>query len=136
VLARLDTDKLEANVEHARASLTARQAALIEAEVTLDEKKEAYDRALRLSDQGISSQEVLLGSKAAYERAVAALDTAKANIKVAEADCGSPGRIWKRPASARRSTASCSTGRSRSARSSPPRCRRRCCSRWPRTCRT
>jgi HlyD family secretion protein len=86
VLARLDTDKLEANVEHARASLTARQAALIEAEVTLDEKKEAYDRALRLSDQGISSQEVLLGSKAAYERAVAALDTAKANIKVAEAD--------------------------------------------------
>jgi HlyD family secretion protein len=85
-LAKLDTDKLEANVEHARASLTARQAALIEAEVTLDEKKDAYDRALRLSDQGISSQEVLLTSKAAYERAIAALDTAKANIKVAEAD--------------------------------------------------
>lgn len=85
-LAKLDTDKLEANVEHARASLTARQAALIEAEVTLDEKKDGYDRALRLSDQGISSQEVLLTSKAAYERAIAALDTAKANIKVAEAD--------------------------------------------------
>lgn len=85
-LAQLDTDKLEANVEHARASLTAKQAALIEAEVTLDEKKDAYDRALRLSDQGISSQETLLTSKAAYERAVASLDTAKANIKVAEAD--------------------------------------------------
>jgi HlyD family secretion protein len=86
VLASLDTDKLEANVEHARATLTARQASLVEAEITLDEKKHAYDRAQQLSDQGISSTEVLLTAKAAYQRAEATLDTAKANIKVAEAD--------------------------------------------------
>lgn len=86
VLAALDTDKLEANVEHARASLTARQAALIEAQVTMEEKKDSYERAQSLSKQGISTQESLLASKAGYERAVAALDTAKANIRVAEAD--------------------------------------------------
>ena len=86
VLAKLDTDKLEANVEHARATLTARNASLIEAQVTLDEKKDAYERSQRLSDQGISTQETLLSTRAEYQRAVASLDTAKANIKVAEAD--------------------------------------------------
>jgi HlyD family secretion protein len=54
--------------------------------VTLEEKKNAYDRAVQLSEQGISSQETLLANKAGYERAVATLDTAKANVKVAEAD--------------------------------------------------
>ena len=86
VLATLDTDKLEANVEHATASVTAAKANLVEAEVTLEEKKNAYDRAVQLSEQGISSQETLLANKAGYERAVATLDTAKANVKVAEAD--------------------------------------------------
>ncbi|MFZ2103653.1 MAG: efflux RND transporter periplasmic adaptor subunit [Oricola sp.] len=86
VLAELDTDKLEANVEHAEATLTARNASLAEAQVTLEEKKAGYDRSLQLSDQGISTQETLLTTKAAYQRAVAALDTAKANVKVAEAD--------------------------------------------------
>lgn len=86
VLASLDTDKLEANVEQATASLTAAKANLVEAEVTLEEQKDAYDRAVRLSDQGISSQETLLTSKAAWQRATAALDTARANVKVAEAN--------------------------------------------------
>lgn len=86
VLAMLDTDKLEANVEHATASLTAAKANLVEAEVTLAEKKNAFERAQQLSDQGISSQESLLSARAGFERAQATLDTAKANVKVAEAD--------------------------------------------------
>jgi HlyD family secretion protein len=86
ILAELDTDKLEANVARVSAALTARRASLVEAEVTLDEKREAYERAVQLADKGISTQESLLTAKAAYQRAEAALETAKANIQVAEAD--------------------------------------------------
>lgn len=86
VLATLDTDKLIANVEHAEASLTAAQANLVQAEVTLEEQQAVYERAQNLATQGISSEETLLTAKAGWQRAVAALDTAKANVKVAQAD--------------------------------------------------
>ena len=86
VLARLDTDKLSANVEHSEASLTAAQANLVQAEVTLDEQQAVHDRAQNLAERGISSEETLLEAKATLQRAVAALDTAKANVKLAEAD--------------------------------------------------
>ncbi|MAS04685.1 MAG: efflux transporter periplasmic adaptor subunit [Ahrensia sp.] len=86
VLARLDTDKLAANVEHSEASLTAARANLVQAEVTLEEQQAVYDRAQNLAERGISTEETLLQAKAAWQRAVAALDTAKANVKLAEAD--------------------------------------------------
>ncbi|PHP69023.1 efflux transporter periplasmic adaptor subunit [Zhengella mangrovi] len=86
VLATLDTDKLEANVESARAQVSARQAALEEAKVTVDERREAYERAVRLNERGIASSENLLTAKAAWQRADAAIKTAEANIRVAQAD--------------------------------------------------
>ena len=48
ILARLDTDKLEANVELSKASLTASKARMAEATATLNEMNDNYERALLL----------------------------------------------------------------------------------------
>ncbi|WP_417425961.1 efflux RND transporter periplasmic adaptor subunit [Hoeflea sp.] len=86
ILARLDTDKLEANVELSRASLTATQARLAEATATLNETKDNYDRAVLLEKKNVTTLEGLLKAKAAYDRAKAALKSAEADIRVAEAN--------------------------------------------------
>lgn len=86
VLASLDTDKLEAAVASARAQLAAREAALEEARVTMEERRDGYDRAVRLNERGIASTENLLTAKSAWQRAEAAMKTAQATIRVAEAD--------------------------------------------------
>lgn len=86
VLAHLDTSKLEANVEHSRATLTAREARVAELEATVSEMRAAYDRATTLMERGISSREQFLAAKAAFERSEAAVNSAKADIRVAEAD--------------------------------------------------
>lgn len=84
-LALLDTDKLEANVESARAGLLAAQAAQALAEATLAQQQSVYDQTKTLSQRGISSQQTLLGAKADWERAAANVSSAKANVRVAEA---------------------------------------------------
>lgn len=85
-LARLDTVKLEAAIEHARATLAARQARVAELQATLEEANQNYQRAVQLEDRGISSRQSFVAAKAGYDRAVAALDSAKADVRVAEAD--------------------------------------------------
>ncbi|MCY0146414.1 efflux RND transporter periplasmic adaptor subunit [Hoeflea sp. G2-23] len=86
ILARLDTDKLEANVELSQASLTATQARLAEATATLNETKDNYDRAVLLEQKNVTTLEGMLKAKAAYDRAKAALKSAEADIRVAEAN--------------------------------------------------
>ncbi|MDF1607215.1 efflux RND transporter periplasmic adaptor subunit [Hoeflea sp. YIM 152468] len=86
ILARLDTDKLEANVELSQASLTATQARVAEATATLNETKDNYDRAVLLEQKHVTTLEGLLKAKAAYERAKAALTSAEADIRVSEAN--------------------------------------------------
>ncbi|AKI01142.1 RND family efflux transporter, MFP subunit [Hoeflea sp. IMCC20628] len=86
ILARLDTDKLEANVELSQASLTATQARLAEATATLNETKDNYDRAVLLEQKHVTTLEGLLKAKAAYDRAKAALKSAEADIRVSEAN--------------------------------------------------
>jgi HlyD family secretion protein len=86
ILARLDTDKLEANVELSRASLTASQARVAEATATLNETRDSYDRAVMLERKKVTTLEGLLKAKAAYDRAQAALKSAEADIRVAEAN--------------------------------------------------
>ncbi|MBZ0215539.1 MAG: efflux RND transporter periplasmic adaptor subunit [Fimbriimonadaceae bacterium] len=86
VLARLDTGKLEASVEHSRATLAARLARQKEAEVTLDELKTAYERAEKLEQRGVVSATGLLTARATYERAKASLNSAVADVRVAQAD--------------------------------------------------
>ena len=86
VLARLDTDKLEATVELRRASLVAAQARVSEAEATLAERRESFNRASTLTERGIGTQEQYGAAKAALDRAEAALRSARADVRVAQAN--------------------------------------------------
>lgn len=85
-LAELDTDKLKAQVDHARATLTAARAKVAEAEATVAEQKLVYERKQRLLPKQAISQQDLDAAKAAYDRAIAGLSSARAQVAVAEAD--------------------------------------------------
>jgi HlyD family secretion protein len=85
-LAVLDTDKVEADVAHARATLTMRKAQVEDAEATLAESKQSYDRALALTEKDFASAASRDTAAAAYQRARAGVAVAKANVEVAEAD--------------------------------------------------
>lgn len=86
VLAELDTDKLEATVESARAKLNAAKAKVNEAEATVLETKREYERKRTLAAREISPAHELDAASAAHDRAVAALASARAEVGVAEAD--------------------------------------------------
>ncbi len=85
-LAVLDTDKLEADVAHARATLTMRNAQVQDAEATLAESKQNYDRALKLTEKDFASAATGDQAEADYQRAIAGVAVAKANVEVADAD--------------------------------------------------
>ncbi|HSM20346.1 MAG TPA: efflux RND transporter periplasmic adaptor subunit, partial [Hyphomicrobiales bacterium] len=86
VIARLDTDKLEAQVARSHASVAASKARVKEAEATIGETKARFERLSQLVAKEFVSQQDLEAAKAAYERAVASLASAEADAKVAEAD--------------------------------------------------
>ena len=86
VLARLDTDKLEATVEHGKAVLAAKKARVAEVQATLDEAEASYDRTIKLERKKVSTIGTLLTAKAAFERAKASLKSAEADVRVAKAD--------------------------------------------------
>lgn len=85
-LAELDTDKLKATVESSRAKLAAARARVKDAEATLEEKRLEYRRKEQLAERQISSTHDLEVAKATYERAIAALDSARAEVAAAAAD--------------------------------------------------
>ena len=86
VLARLDTSKLEAQIERAEASAKASAAAVETARVTLRENEQALARAAELSKKGLAAQQALDTATAERDRAKAALDSAQANLAIANAD--------------------------------------------------
>jgi HlyD family secretion protein len=86
VLAELDTDKLEATVESARATLNAARARVNEAEATVLETQRIYERRQALVAREITPVQDLDVARAAHERAVASLASARAEVEVAEAD--------------------------------------------------
>lgn len=86
VLAELDTDKLTAELQHARATLTMKNAQVQQAEATLSEAKQAYDRALALSKKEYTSEATRESAEATYQRALAGVAVAKGDVEVAEAD--------------------------------------------------
>jgi HlyD family secretion protein len=86
VLAELDTDKLEATVESARATLKVAKARVNEAEATVLETQRIYERRQSLTAREISPVQELDVARAARERAVASLASARAEVEVAEAD--------------------------------------------------
>jgi len=85
-LAELDTDKLKATVESSRARLNAAIARVTEAEATVVEKEEDYKRKVSLEERKIISILELQTARAAHDRALAALASAKADVTAAEAD--------------------------------------------------
>ena len=86
ILARLDTDKLEATVELRRAALVSAEARVAEAQATLDEKRQAFERTQTLTDRGIASLEQFIAAKTTMARAETALTSARADVRVAEAN--------------------------------------------------
>ncbi|SEQ45940.1 efflux RND transporter periplasmic adaptor subunit [Thalassovita taeanensis] len=86
ILAELDTDKLNAQLEHSRATLLAREARVAEAAATLTEKQEEYERAQELDRRGVSTTQSFTAARAALARAQSAQASAEADVRVAAAD--------------------------------------------------
>jgi HlyD family secretion protein len=85
-LAELDTDKLKAVIQNARAKLDAAKARVAEASANVEEKLGQYERKKELAGKAIASAQDLDLAKAAYDRAIATRASAQAETKVAEAD--------------------------------------------------
>lgn len=86
VLARLDTDALDAQIASATATLAAREARVREARATVAETRAAYGRAKVLREKQFLSAAGLEQARAAYERAAASLGSAEADVRTARAD--------------------------------------------------
>lgn len=86
VLAELDSVKLRAQLERAKASLAAAEARVETARATVAETDVALTRSATLQKKGISSTQDLDSARAAHDRAAAGLAAAQADVAVAEAD--------------------------------------------------
>jgi HlyD family secretion protein len=85
VLARLDTDRLEAEVTQAEANLTAAEAAYEQAQATLEEQRLQTRRTEQLAPNQYVAPQELEAARAALDRAQAAVTNNSAQINVAEA---------------------------------------------------
>jgi HlyD family secretion protein len=89
VLARLDTSRLEAQVQQSKASLEAATAKVRQVQATVKEAGKSLDRLKRareLSGNRVPSQHDLDTAEAAYERSLADETSAKASVLQAEAN--------------------------------------------------
>jgi len=85
VLARLDTERLEAQVVQARASLESAKAKVEEAKATVLETKVKMNRCAKLAKQQLCSQEDLDTLNAAFARAKSTEASVRAQVSVATA---------------------------------------------------
>jgi len=85
VLARLDTDRLQAKVIEARSSLESARARHEEARATVVETRLRYQRCKKLSARQLCSQEDLDTLRAAYARAGAVEASTRAQVAMAQA---------------------------------------------------
>jgi HlyD family secretion protein len=85
-LAELDSDKLRATLDSARARLVVAKAKREEAAATLRETTREYERKKALAGRQVSSLHDLDAALAAYERALTSVASAEADIGVAVAD--------------------------------------------------
>jgi len=85
-LAELDTDKLKATVDSSRAKVGAANAKVKDAEATLNEKKLDFERKEQLARRKVTSDVDLEAARASYYRAIAAVESARADLVAAEAD--------------------------------------------------
>ncbi|MBZ9856716.1 efflux RND transporter periplasmic adaptor subunit [Mesorhizobium sp. CA13] len=86
VLAALDTAKLQVQIERAEASAKAAAANVADATVTLAENESALVRAAALTKRGMATDQSLEAATATRDRSKAALDSAEANLAIANAD--------------------------------------------------
>jgi HlyD family secretion protein len=89
VIAKIDTTKLDAQVEQDKASLQSARAKVDDAKVTVTETEAEYKRMLATRERSklqIVSQHDLDTAKAAYDRAVVAVTTAEAAVTQAKAN--------------------------------------------------
>ena len=88
VLARLDTDKLEARVQQSRATLKAARSKVTQARATVMESRSALERLKKVSEISggkVPSKNDMENAEATYERSVAELASAEAQVSQAEA---------------------------------------------------
>jgi HlyD family secretion protein len=89
ILAKIDTEKLDAQVLQDKASLQSAHAKVDDAKVTVRETEAEYNRMLNARERSknqIISQHDIDTAKAAYDRAVVAVSTAEASVTQAEAN--------------------------------------------------
>ncbi|WP_051069764.1 efflux RND transporter periplasmic adaptor subunit [Gracilimonas tropica] len=85
ILARLDTERLEAEVTQAQAQLDAARASLQQAEAGLEEQRLKTQRAEQLAARDLISSQELETAQAALIRTEANVETARSQIVVSEA---------------------------------------------------
>jgi HlyD family secretion protein len=88
VLAKLDTDRLKAQVLESRAALESAEAKVLDTEATVTERRLALDRARELVEKALSPQSELDAAEAAMKRAQADLASARAQVSQAKATLG------------------------------------------------
>ena len=86
VLARIDTDQLQARLQQARAHLVAARATVVQARATAAEADTLLARAKALVESGSAATQQQDTATAAAARARAAVATARANVTVARAE--------------------------------------------------
>lgn len=85
-LARLDDTKTRAQVANAEASAAAARARVTQAEATAAETAETYALAKQLEKRGVTARSAFVSTEAEYRRSQAAVDIARADLTVAEAN--------------------------------------------------
>jgi HlyD family secretion protein len=88
VLARLDTDRLQAQVLESRASLQSNEAKVKEARATVQETRLVFERCEKLAERQLCAIGDLDAARAAYIRAQAAEASARALVAEARATLG------------------------------------------------
>jgi HlyD family secretion protein len=86
VLATLDIDTINTNIESSKSKLLASRARVVQSQATLEAKKNAFERMTALQDSRVSSVRELDVARSEYNSAVAALDVANAEVAVSEAE--------------------------------------------------
>lgn len=86
VLAELDTNKLEADVQSGRARVASAKANVLKSEAELNSSRTSYERLQGLVQNRISSQQDLDAARFSFEAATAAKEINEASVLSAEAD--------------------------------------------------
>ena len=86
VLAQLDTTKLTAQVDNARAQLAAAKARVTQAEASAREAAAVLTTQQELAARGVATRKDMVGFEASDQRAQAAVEIARADLTLAEAN--------------------------------------------------